>query len=112
MHVVDKATKLETIFDRIQLIDTRFEVLKRDAEIESLQASSTLARTTMEQPSDDAQLRERCAQLDDDRKFLHACNIGGERMRDEDIERVQRIAALPLARRRGPRGATSSPTTR
>src|SRR5689334_21951646 len=36
VHVVDKATKLESIFDRVQLIDTRFEVLKRDFEIESL----------------------------------------------------------------------------
>ena len=33
VHVVDKATKLETIYDRIHLIDTRFEVLKRDLEI-------------------------------------------------------------------------------
>jgi hypothetical protein len=36
IHVVDTATRLETIFDRIHLIDTRFEVLKRDAEIEML----------------------------------------------------------------------------
>src|SRR2546426_2533805 len=36
VHIVDKATKLESIFDRIQLIDTRFEVLKRDAELEAL----------------------------------------------------------------------------
>src|SRR5438045_2731580 len=36
VHVVDKATKMETIFDRIHLIDTRFEVLKRDLEIEGL----------------------------------------------------------------------------
>ncbi|MGB8598890.1 MAG: GAF domain-containing protein, partial [Burkholderiales bacterium] len=33
VHVVDKSTKLQTIYDRIELIDTRFEVLKRDAEI-------------------------------------------------------------------------------
>jgi HD-GYP domain-containing protein (c-di-GMP phosphodiesterase class II) len=33
VHVVDKATKLETIFDRIHMVDTRFEVLLRDAEI-------------------------------------------------------------------------------
>ena len=33
VHVVDKATKLETIYDRIHLIDTRFEILKRDLEI-------------------------------------------------------------------------------
>src|SRR3954466_14754884 len=36
VHVVDKATKLETIFDRVHLIDTRFEILKRDLEIERL----------------------------------------------------------------------------
>ena len=36
VHVVDKATKLETIYDRIHLLDTRFEVLKRDAEIDLL----------------------------------------------------------------------------
>ncbi|WP_042882647.1 hypothetical protein, partial [Aeromonas sp. ZOR0002] len=34
--VVDKATKLETIYDRIHEIRTRFEVLKRDAHIEAL----------------------------------------------------------------------------
>ena len=38
VHVVDKATKLQTIFDRIDLVDTRFEVLKRDAEIAMLRA--------------------------------------------------------------------------
>ncbi len=32
-HVIDKATKLEAIFDRIHLLETRFEVLKRDQEI-------------------------------------------------------------------------------
>ena len=35
-YVIDKSTKLETIFDRIELVDTRFEVLKRDAEIQYL----------------------------------------------------------------------------
>ena len=37
VHIVDKATRLETIFDRIHVIDTRFELLKRDAEIAFLQ---------------------------------------------------------------------------
>jgi HD-GYP domain-containing protein (c-di-GMP phosphodiesterase class II) len=91
VHVVDKATKLETIFDRVQLIDTRFEVLKRDAEIESLRKRATLK--PMEAAEEDKRLRERLRQFDDDRKFLHACNVGGERMRDEDIDRVRRIAA-------------------
>src|SRR3954463_5313048 len=42
VHVVDKATKLESIYDRVHLIDTRFEVLKRDAELESLRKRMTL----------------------------------------------------------------------
>jgi HD-GYP domain-containing protein (c-di-GMP phosphodiesterase class II) len=81
VHVVDKATKLEAIYDRIHLIDTRFEVLKRDLELEGLKKKF-----------DDKQLRDRLRELEDDRRFLHACNIGGERMREEDIERVRRIA--------------------
>src|SRR5712692_4834834 len=91
VHVVDKATKLETIYDRVHLIDTRFEVLKRDAELESLKKRITLK--PMEAAEEDKRLRERLRQYDDDRKFLHACNIGGERMKDEDMAAVKRIAA-------------------
>ena len=90
VHVVDKASKLETIFDRIQLIDTRFEVLKRDLEIESLKRRASLGR--MEAAEDEARLRDELRRLDEDRKFLHACNIGSERMRDDDIEHVKRVA--------------------
>ena len=81
VHIVDKATKLETIFDRVHLVDTRFEVLKRDAEIEALKGGL-----------DERDLRRRLRQLEEDRKFLHACNVGTERMREEDMERVRRIA--------------------
>jgi HD-GYP domain-containing protein (c-di-GMP phosphodiesterase class II) len=90
VHVVDKATKLETIFDRVQLIDTRFEVLKRDLEIDSLKRRTTMSR--MELAEEEVRLRDELRRLDEDRKFLHACNIGSERMRDEDIEHVKRIA--------------------
>jgi hypothetical protein len=94
VHVVDKATKLETIFDRVHLIDTRFEVLKRDAEIESLKRkiSSLEKKQPLDAAEENRRLRDRVRELDDDCRFLRACNIGGERMRDEDIERVRRIA--------------------
>jgi len=82
VHVVDKATKLQTIYDRIHLIDTRFEVLKRDREVQFLK--NELGKDELQR-----QLR----QLDQDREFLRACNVGGERMKDEDIARVKRIAA-------------------
>ncbi len=94
VHVVDKATKLETIHDRIHLLDTRFEVLKRDAEIDLLRNKLELAEAGRSAVFDEleAVYRERIRRIDEDRAFLRACNIGGEAMRDIDMERVRRIA--------------------
>jgi HD-GYP domain-containing protein (c-di-GMP phosphodiesterase class II) len=95
VHVVDKATKLETIYDRIHLLDTRFEVLKRDAEVELLKEKTLLVAhgaLRAEHDAADARHREHLRRLDDDRAFLRACNIGGEAMRESDIERVKTIA--------------------
>ena len=89
VHVVDKSTKLQTIFDRIHLLDTRFEVLKRDAEIEMLfRRQSSVDDTAVR-----AEFEARIRQLDDDREFLRHCNIGGEAMLEEAQQRVRRIAA-------------------
>ena len=83
VHVVDKATKLEGIYDRVHLIDTRFEILKRDAEIAMLKDGTHQGR---------ARYREQLRQIEEDRMFLRAANIGGERMREEDVGRIRRIA--------------------
>jgi HD-GYP domain-containing protein (c-di-GMP phosphodiesterase class II) len=95
VHVVDKATKLQTLFDRIDLIDTRFEVLKRDAEIAALRQQ--LALRPCSDPEAEATLLASSAatqsRLDDDREFVRKVNVGGEGMRDEDIARVQRIGS-------------------
>jgi len=88
VHVVDKATKLQTLFDRIGLIDTRFEVVKRDAEIEMWRAIGE----GLPPPLAEEAWRKRLDQIEADREFLRHVNIGGERMRDEDVERVRRIA--------------------
>ncbi len=92
-HVVDKPTKLSTIFDRIVLIDQRFELLKAQAEVEMLRQSAA-------QPASAAALEAAffafCQQLDDDRTFLHAANRGGESMPAEQRDRVRRIAAYSL----------------
>lgn len=88
--VVDKATKLETIIDRIEMIDTRFEVLKRDAEIAALKNKlKTLGEKDL---SVDEQLSSELKQLDDDREFIRMCNVGGEAMADELQQRVGKIA--------------------
>jgi HD-GYP domain-containing protein (c-di-GMP phosphodiesterase class II) len=93
VHVVDKATKLQTIYDRIGLIDTRFEVLKRDAEIRALKAKLEALERGDEGvwPEVDARLRAEVKQLDADRAFLRLANIGSERMAPEDQQRVFNI---------------------
>jgi len=94
VHVIDKSTKLETIFDRIHLIDTRFEVLKRDAEIDFLKQKIALLEAgkpeAVDQLAED--LREKLAQLESDRQFLHHANVGSEFMGDADKARVKAIA--------------------
>jgi len=99
VHVVDKATKLETIFDRINLVDTRFEVLKRDAEIDTLNKKLELARAAGTDEitrrdrtyAIDEELRDTLRQIEEDRKFLRRCNIGAESMSKEEQDRVAQI---------------------
>lgn len=88
-YVVDKATKLETIYDRIHEVRMRFEVLKRDAEIECWQQ---IAEGGNKEQQLDA-LTKHCEVIDDDFAFIAECNVGGEFMADEKIERLQAIAA-------------------
>ncbi len=77
VHVVDKATKLQTLFDRIELIDTRFEVLLRDARIAHLQGELSAA--------DHA---ERVQQLLAERERVRVSNIGGEFMDDAAVKAI------------------------
>ena len=94
VHVIDKATKLETIFDRIHLINTRFEILKRDAEISFLNqkmAAIESGKLTVIPELEEA-FQQKLAQYSSDQDFLRICNIGGEFMSDEYKERLQIIA--------------------
>lgn len=108
VHVVDKATKLQTIYDRIGLVDTRCEVLKRDAELAALRAQLAL------RPVVDAQAEARALQglqqelgsIEADRDFLRRCNTGAEAMRAEDQQRVREIAAS--RQWRNPQGVQTS----
>jgi HD-GYP domain-containing protein (c-di-GMP phosphodiesterase class II) len=93
-YVVDKSTKLETIFDRIQMVEARYEILKRDAHIRLLEGR--LAAQGNGPDTDVARLERGYAEelraLEDERAFLQRCNIGGEEMSPECQDRVRRIA--------------------
>lgn len=93
VHVVDKATKLQTLYDRIDLIDTRFEVLKRDVQMAALQKQLALRRR--ENPAAETACWAACRQeldfLDAEREFLRQANIGSEAMSQADQQRVRDI---------------------
>jgi HD-GYP domain-containing protein (c-di-GMP phosphodiesterase class II) len=93
VHVVDKATKLHTLFDRINLVDIRFEVLKRDAEIAMLRKIAEGGADIQLIEAARRNYKAKVEQLDQDREFLRKCNIGGEEMSDEAQHRVRQIAA-------------------
>ena len=93
-YVVDKATKLETLYDRIHEVRMRFEVLKRDAEIACLKAVAA-GKPEVEAR---AELARKLAGLDDDYAFVAGCNEGGEFMAPEKLERLKEIAARTWTR--------------
>jgi len=88
-YVVDKATKLETIYNRIHEVRTRFEVLLRDAVIEYMQG---VISGQEDEPVLRARMEERRAQLLDDFAFVAECNVGGEFMAPDKVERLKTIA--------------------
>ena len=90
-HVVDKGTKLETIFDRIELVKTRMEILKRDVEIDFLkrQLNGSL-------PEFDEKYTKAIKEIDENIKFIEACNIGGEFMKSELQEKIVAISKQKL----------------
>lgn len=87
-HIVDKGSKLETIYNRIHEVRMRFEVLWRDAEIRYL-------RACRDKPEDEARLREALErtrrQLRDDFAFVAECNVGGEHLDEASRERLREI---------------------
>lgn len=87
-YVVDKATKLETQYDRIHEIRMRFEVLKRDAHVECLRAIASGGNAAALED----ELRSRWADLDEDYLFVATCNKGAESLDPEAVARLHRIA--------------------
>ena len=86
-YVVDKATKLETIHNRIHEIRMRFELIKAQAEANHWKQHWGTANAEKSRQELDQLKRE----LDNEFAFVAACNMGGEMMSDDDVERLQQI---------------------
>jgi HD-GYP domain-containing protein (c-di-GMP phosphodiesterase class II) len=86
VHVLDKATKLETIHDRIHAVRARFEVRRLELELAHARSGAT----------DRTALETAVAALADDLKFLEHANIGGEFLSPEKQARIRSIGATPV----------------
>ncbi len=82
-HVIDKATKLQKICDRIDLIEQRFEIIKKDKEIEFL-------KNEISKENYEFTIRK----LDSDLEFLKKLNFGSEFMEKDDFKRLEEISKL------------------
>jgi len=87
-YVVDKATKLETIYNRIHEVRTRFEVIWRDIEIVYLEGVIDGKAKDELDKWREAEHRS----LMNDFLFVAETNIGGEFMSEERKERIRTIA--------------------
>lgn len=94
-HIIDKGTKLETIYNRIHEVRMRFEVLWRDAEIDYLiaiaEADADVAALEKVKTSKQQKLR-------DDYAFIANANVGGEFISEEDVARLHELAELTWQR--------------
>lgn len=98
-HVMDKATKLETLYDRINVIRSRFEILKRDLTIDMMSKKVELINSGSDTKSIERlkkELEEKIYEIDDEVHFLVMANVGGEFMRDEDLENIKKIGSRKI----------------
>ncbi len=94
-YIVDKATKLETIYNRIHEIRNRFEILRRDAHIDYLK--KRLANTAPVETLQ-AEFVAKVKELEDDFSLVARCNTGDTPLTDEDIKALDRVAQKQFIR--------------
>lgn len=92
--VLDKSTKLQTLYDRLHSVEARFAVLRQ--QIETDYWRSMVGRSNddsgLESLSRVNHLEAALAALDDELAFIRAANKGGEFMAEDKKQRVKDIA--------------------
>lgn len=96
-YVVDKSTKLETIYDRLNTVQARFEILKRDATIAFLEEKLKATGSVKDFNQIDNELQERLRQIEADFQFVKIANTGGEFMAPEKIAKIRQISENRIA---------------
>lgn len=89
-HILEKSTKLETIYDRIELIETRLEILVRDNEIAYLKQEITQDTYT-----------NTLSYLNKNLIFINKLNKGSEFVDDSKMTKLDKIAAFTWQKKLG-----------
>ncbi|MBF0466275.1 MAG: HD domain-containing protein [Nitrospirae bacterium] len=100
-YVVDKATKLETIYDRIHTVEARFELLKKQTENEFLKRKCEILCQKTEDADEklgklEDELNSKLEGLSNALEFIRVSNLGGEFMANEKLARLKEIASIEI----------------
>lgn len=96
--VVDKPTKLTTIYDRIDLLRARYAWIAAELEARyQRRRADRLEQGGSIDPAESAAHEDLRRELDGDLEFLQRANLPGEFMEDADLDRVRQIAARRYA---------------
>lgn len=93
VHVMDKATKLETIFDRIELVKARLEIYRRDIEIQYLKSLHTANGNKAQL---DEEYNFKIQEISTFEELLVNTNYGSEFLADDVVEEIHRIAQIQI----------------
>jgi HD-GYP domain-containing protein (c-di-GMP phosphodiesterase class II) len=94
-YIIDKSTKLEIIYDRIESVKLKFEILKRDAHTDYLMNKTALCDPDALQALE-AMFRQTIEEIDEEMKFLVQANQGSEFFSNDNIAKVHSIAARTI----------------
>ena len=96
-HVIDKPTRLTNIFNRISLIENRFELIAKTIENEYLKQKIELLKNGDNNKTKIKFLEENLTNtlkdLQKDLEFIKKCDNPGEFISDEKISRIKEIAS-------------------
>jgi hypothetical protein len=94
-YVVDKSNKLETIFDRIEMIKTRWQAIRLETLLEAEKIKVTMLKDGADEKklqAIDDEYEKKIHILNKDLSFLESINRGGEFMDKENLDRLESIS--------------------
>ncbi len=101
-YVINKETKLQTIYDRIDIVSTRFQLIAKTIEneylqrkiimLENWQSRSQIEAWNRTKKILDRELAEKLQNLCDELGYIRHWNTSGEFMGQEHVDRIKEIA--------------------